>query len=147
MHDVYIAGALTNSRNPEGRKKFYEAIARACEEAGLEAYLPHMFTDPVDHPDISPQEVYLRDFAMVSGASLLIACVDEPSLGVGTELEIAKCAGVKIVLLYRSDGSPPGRMVRGNPAVVKEIAFESEEDAIRQLREFLASGGRHSRAR
>ncbi len=96
---AYISGALTGVGKPERLKGFYEEIGRVCEGAGITPYIPHQHTDPIANPDLSPGEVYERDRAEVRGSDLVIAYVGVPSLGVGTELEMAREAGVPIIPL------------------------------------------------
>ncbi|MBU2104189.1 MAG: DUF4346 domain-containing protein, partial [Nanoarchaeota archaeon] len=59
---IYIAGKLTGDASPEESKKFYEDIASVAEQSGFNAYLPHKFTDPIEHPHISAIEVYEKDY-------------------------------------------------------------------------------------
>ncbi len=137
---IYISGPLTRLKEPEKVKKFYEQIGEVCKEAGFSPYVPHLRTDPVKNADISPQEVWFTDFRLVKNACLLIAYVDEPSLGVGAELEIARYNGVPCILLYRKDGRV-SRMARGNPAVLKEVIFEDFKDCLFKLKKFLERKG------
>ncbi len=83
MSLVYISGALTTGSGIENIKKFYEAIGDLCIEKEMQVYIPHKHTDPVQHADVLPQEVYLKDVRQVSKSDLVIAYVGMPSLGVG----------------------------------------------------------------
>ncbi|TAE00700.1 MAG: XRE family transcriptional regulator, partial [Oscillatoriales cyanobacterium] len=58
MSKVYISGALTGIEKPAEVKTFYEAIGLLCQEIGFQAYVPHMYTDPINNPDISPSQVF-----------------------------------------------------------------------------------------
>jgi nucleoside 2-deoxyribosyltransferase len=138
MYDVYIAGELTRSDNPERMKQFYERISAVCKEAGLNPYLPHQHTDPREHPEHTPQYVYQRNRDIISNAKLIIAYVGKPSLGTGCELEIANSSKVK-ALLHHFNGEKVSRMARGSPSVVKVISYDTEEDALRLISEFLES--------
>jgi hypothetical protein len=135
MFDVYVAGELTRSANPDEQKKFYEDIAQICREAGLSVYLPHQHTDPISHPHLSPEEVYRKDYDIVANAKIIIAYVGQPSLGVGIELEIAKNNNIDIILIFRKD-EKVSRMARGIPGV-KAIQYESQKDALNQLKKAL----------
>lgn len=136
MHDIYIAGGLTRCKDPGRMKRFYEKIADACREAGFSPYLPHQHTDPREHPEHAPQDVYAKNHEIVSKARMIIAYVGEPSLGVGSELEIAKNNRTRIILHFFSTDKV-SRMARGNPAVLKTITYDSEDEAISKIREFL----------
>ena len=43
---AYVSGALTGIEHNPGIKKFYEDIAAVCAAEGIEAYVPHLLTDP-----------------------------------------------------------------------------------------------------
>jgi hypothetical protein len=136
MFDVYISGELTRCENPDEQKKFYVDIAVVCKELGYSVYLPHENTDPIKHPDVTPQEVYRKDYEIVSNAKYIIAYVGKPSLGVGIEIEIAKNSNVFIILIFHKDDKI-SRMARGNPGVKRIIQYESKEDALNQIRDAL----------
>ncbi len=130
--NIYIAGTLTQAVSPEQIKKFYERIAEVVTQQGFEAYLPHKNTDPIQHAHISAREVYEKDYEMISNSDIMICFVGEPSLGVGTELEIAKNNDVKIILIY-PEGQKISREALGNPAVAERIIYSSEEEALDKL--------------
>lgn len=129
---VFISGALTDISNPDHEKHKYERIGHLCEEKGLQAYLPHTFTDPDLHAHVSAQEVYKIDRYHVATSCLVIAFVDIPSLGVGQEIEIAQEHGVPTILVHHRDNRL-SRMTRGSPGIVTEIRYHDLEDAIQQL--------------
>lgn len=135
---VYVSGALTGVPEPEILKGFYEAIAEACEKADFEPYVPHLVSDPIQNPDMTPREVYELDKEQVTRADLVIAYVGEPSLGVGSEIEIARQNGISVILMMK-EGVRVSRMARGNPAVTAELRFKGYEDGVRKLTEFLSS--------
>jgi len=129
---IYIAGTLTHTRFPDKTKKFYERIAEVATQKGFEAYLPHKHTDPIEHAHISAREVYEKDYEMISDSDIMICFVGEPSLGVGTELEIAKNNNVKIILIYPKE-QKISREALGNPAISEKIIYSSEEEALDKL--------------
>lgn len=129
---VYISGALTGVPNAESVKSDYERIGRLCEERGFQAYVPHLHTDPVAHARFPAKHVYTTDKYHVCSASLVIACVDIPSLGVGQEIEIARECGVPVILVYRC-GHHVSRMTRGSPIIAAEVCYHDMEDALRHL--------------
>lgn len=137
MPQVYVTGELTLCKNPEEQKKFYEAIAAVCEETGFSTYLPHKHTDPIDHPDVTPREVYEKDHDIVANAEYLIAYAGQPSLGVGIELEIANKNDTRIIMMLHKDDKV-SRMALGCPGVDTLIAYESEEDALEQVQKALS---------
>lgn len=139
---VYVSGALSDV--PETIRQqylgFYEAIGRLIESTGLSAYLPHKNTDPVKHKDVTPKQVDQIDRTAVMSSMLVVAVADNPSLGVGIEVEMAYHANKPVVLICNRDklrGRRISRLIRGNPAVVCEIEYSEPEEALDQLREYL----------
>ena len=61
MYKIYVSGALTDVENPIETKALYEKIGLVCEEIGFQSYVPHLHTDPVNNPDITPREVFDKD--------------------------------------------------------------------------------------
>jgi hypothetical protein len=139
---VYIAGPLTDLV-PEKRamlREFYESLGQVCTEFGLEPYLPHQHSDPANQSHLTPQRVDQIDRLAVTQSVLVVAYVGVPSLGVGIEIEIAHHASKPVVILAEQTkivARRITRMVRGNPAVMSEIAFRDFEDAKIQLHQFL----------
>lgn len=133
---IYISGALTGIENPAAIKAFYETIGSLCKEIGLEAYVPHINTDPINNPDISPRQVFETDKHQVSTSDLVIAYLGSPSFGVGMELAYAETNSIPIILLYEK-GKGISRFPRGIPTVIFEIQFNDYEDALTQLKSVL----------
>lgn len=133
---VYISGALTGIDNLAEIRNFYENISSTCEEIGFQAYVPHLNTDPIHHPNITPQQVFETDKRQVSEADLLIAYIGYPSLGVGMELAYAEIKAIPIILLYET-GKEISRFPRGIPTVFAEIKFSNYDDALTQIKTVL----------
>ena len=139
---IYISGALSDV--PENDRNtyltFYERLGAVVESAGLIGYVPHKNTDPVRHKDVTPREVDLIDRSAVMLSILVVAVADNPSLGVGIEVEMAYHAAKPVVLLCQQDRVAArriSRLVRGNPAVIHEIVYDAQEDALVQFEQFL----------
>lgn len=133
---IYISGALTGVENPAIIKAFYEAIGSLCEEIGFGSYVPHLNTDPINNPDVTPRQVFEVDKHQVSTSDLVIAYLGYPSFGAGMELAYAETNSIPIILLYER-GKYVSRFPRGIPTVVSEIQFSNYEDALIQLKSFL----------
>ena len=133
---IYISGALTGIDNQESIKAFYESIGLLCQELGLNAYVPHLHTDPVKHPHVTPDQVFTKDKNQVINSDLLIAYIGYPSFGVGMEIAYAETKNIPTILLYEKDKTV-SRFPRGIPHKIAEIQFEDYEDALNQLRKVL----------
>ncbi len=136
MYKVYVSGALTDVKNPLETKALYEKIGSVCEEIGFQPYVPHLHTDPVNNPDITPREVFDKDKHQVSISDLVIAYLGSLSFGVGMELAYAESNKIPIILLYET-GKLISRFPRGIPTVIAEIQFNDCEDALNQLKTVL----------
>jgi len=134
--NTYISGALTGVENSAVIKAFYEAIGLLCQKIGLQAYVPHLNTDPINHPNVTPQQVFALDKHQVSQSNLVIAYIGFASLGVGMELAYADTNSIPIVLLYEK-GKYVSRFPRGIPSTISEIQFIDYEDALIQLKIIL----------
>ncbi len=121
-------------------RNFYEELGQVCRESGLEPYIPHHHGDPKRMTHLTPKDVDRIDRLAVTQAYLVVAYVGVPSIGVGIEVELAHHADKPVVLLYEKtklDERRITRLVRGNPAIAREIAFTDFADALNGLREFL----------
>ncbi len=140
---VYISGALTDMSEAERAelRAFYDDIGNVCKEYGFEPYSPHVYGDPKNVAHLNPTEIDRIDRLAVTQSYLVVAYVGVPSLGVGIEVELAHHSDKPVVLLYENEKFAQrriSRIVRGNPAVIREIAFSDYADACKQLRAFLA---------
>ena len=125
---VFVSGALTGIADAETVKSNYEHIGRLCEQLGLEAYIPHLHTDPMPTPMYLLEKYMRSDRYHVRTAGLVIAYVGLPSLGVGQEIEIARQYGVPVVLVYGAHRV--SRIDHGSPGVVAEIPYDSFDEAL-----------------
>lgn len=142
---VYVCGPLTDLP-PEQQiavKRFYQRIADLCYAIfGERAFVPHEHYDPVKHARFTPRQVDAAERRQVGErTSCLVAVPVAPSWGGGIEVEIAHHEEVPVVLLCEAAklaARKISRLLRGNPAVIAEISYATEEDALRQLKPVLA---------
>ena len=108
--------------------EIYDRVARICEELGLTCYRPHK-SSTTPTKGIPHSKVWRVDFERVSGAGLVVAYVGKPSLGVGAEIEMARTAGVPVVLLCESNRQEGlSRLNLGEPVIKETIIFDSPEE-------------------
>lgn len=135
INKIYISGALTHAN--ENIKLVYEKISKICQLVCSNIYVPHINgTDPIQHPGVTPQEVWQKNHREVASADLIIAYVGLPSLGVGAELEIARITNSDIILWWYKD-EKVSRMALGNPAAVEQIQADNENDLYKKLNSLL----------
>jgi len=136
---IFFSGPLTNLANPDATKAFYEKLDVASRSLGFDTFWAYKSgTDPVKNPEVTPQEVYDRDIKALDESDLMVSYMGEPSTGTGVEIEHAHMTDKPVVIIYPK-GIPVSRMMRGCPAVKKEIVYETEDDAIRKLEAYLSS--------
>jgi transcriptional regulator with XRE-family HTH domain len=130
------------------QKAHYERLRDRLRQPplGVDLYLPHKHSDPEHDSDLAPETVYHVDRLRVTSSSMVIACLDIPSIGVGQEIEIAMNTGIPVVC-YRHTRSRVSRMPLGNPIVSEDIygglsqddesgrviTYEGEEDLFDKL--------------
>lgn len=134
---IFFAGPLTDLAHPEKTKKFYTKLAEVATSNGCEYYWAwQRGTDPEMDPDVPASRVYQIDTYELEVSDFMVAYVGEPSTGTGIEIEYARRNRIPVILLYEK-GKRISRMLRGCPAVAKEIVFGSEKEAYELLDEFL----------
>src|SRR6266581_2702483 len=114
---VYLSGALSGLSSPEFARvtAIYDQISEAAEEAGLRAYRPHR-SPTAPGSEMEPTVVWRTDFARVTEADLVVAYVGVPAFGVGSEIEIARTAGVPVILVCEADRlAHVSRLALGSP--------------------------------
>lgn len=141
---AYIAGALTGvSYANRDIKEVYEEIESLCTELNILTYLPHrQGTDPIKNPLVSSYDVWKKDASAVFNVDVVIAYVGLPSIGVGSEIELARI-GAKEVILWWFEGEKVSRMARGNPAVVHQIEASSIDSLLSELHSYLSERQRN----
>jgi nucleoside 2-deoxyribosyltransferase len=115
---------------------YYENLGEVCVQAGFDAYIPHRYGDPKLVAGRTAHEIDRIDRLAVTQSCLVVAYVGIASTGTGIEIELAHHANKPVILLYeqkRLEERRVSRLVRGNPAVRTEIAFDTFDDALVSL--------------
>ncbi len=139
LPEIVVAGPLTVCKDHTIIREFYDNIIAICGELCLTAHCSHRTTDPYTHPHVDPAYIYQQNKRLVSNASLVVAYVGEPSLGVGQELEIAASNDVPVILLVEHN-TQVSRMALGSPSVTQVIRFGKFAEALDLLKAALQSG-------
>ena len=135
---AYFASALTglNSEQRENLFAVSDIVESVCDDLEIELYQPRKVTDPVNHPDVTSEDVFNLDKERVLKSDLLIHIADYPSTGAGEELDIALGALIPIVLIAHGD-TRMSRMVSGIPALKLTVTYRNHNDLRHELRERL----------
>ncbi len=136
--EVYLAGPMTNNdlelqAHCDRVREIVKRLLHAYDYLGLrfQVYDPADVTQPgSSHTD---EEVYVMDHDRTMSADLVIFHVNAPSLGVGSESQIAADATVPRVTISKT-GVPVSRMFRGifSPSIV-DISYADCADLELQL--------------
>ena len=90
------------------------------------------------HATYTPQQVDAAEREQVcKNTSLLVVVAIVPSWGGGIEVEMANQNGVPVLIICEQeklDARKLSRLLRGNPAVVQIIGYDSQANAIEKLR-------------
>ena len=136
---IFFGGPLTNLKHPDETKSLYKQMATVATNLGFDYFWAFLNgTDPILNPDVSSHDVYQRDIKELDASDIMIAYIGEPTTGTGIEIEHAHVTKKPVVILYEQN-TQISRMLRGCPAVVKEIIFSSTADALKQLETYLVS--------
>lgn len=136
---IFFAGPLTDLKNPDKTKAFYTKLAEVAQNHGFDYFWAFQHgTDPNVEHKISAREVYKRDKTELLKSDIMVAYIGEPSSGVGVEVELAHEHNIPVYVLYEK-GRWTSRMLRGCPAVKKEVVFTDEPDALSQFASLLKS--------
>lgn len=135
---IFFAGPLTELKNPEKTKAFYRKLARVAKVNGFDYFWAFLKgNDPIKNPDVPPGHVYKIDTYQLRRSDVMVAYMGEPSTGTGIEIQFANTHHVPVYILYEK-GKRISRMLRGCPAVKKEIVFTCEKDALTQFDSLLS---------
>ena len=101
-----------------------------------------MVSDPVKQAHLTPDQVDELDRFAVTRSELVIAYLDDPSHGVGIEVEMANHAHLPVWLVFSEKllhKRVISRLVRGNPACRGQpvIVFTDQEDLETRLNTHL----------
>lgn len=131
---AYFASALTKLSDAEREAVFADAteVRAICQKRRIYLYEPRLYTDPVNNPNVSAEDVYSIDRTQVIRSHLVILYGRYPSFGAGQEVEIATQAGIPIILL-RPGHARISRMVHGCFARLHEVAYDSSSELATRL--------------
>ena len=132
--NAYLASALTSLTSEQLNHLIAvsETVASVCADLEIDLYEPRKVTDPVNHPQVAPEDVFNMDRERVLNSDLVIHVADYASTGAGEELEFALSALIPILVIAHGDAQV-SRMVTGIPALKLIITY----DDLRELDQVL----------
>jgi len=130
----YLATPLTglSAKCDEELRRIVEVVRNVAAESqfnkpGFKIYWPGDHTHPKQHPDISANQVYVRDRSRASTHDFIVLFCASPSYGVGQENELATQAGVSAIRLVPKTGL--SRMMAGSFVRAKDVFYTGTLDA------------------
>lgn len=131
---IYVSGALQASRDLVAARALYAFVADTLANAGHQVYLPHQNTDPVFGRAASAGDVFKRDCEELFRADMVVALLNEPSLGVGAELALAASRGIKICA-YAERSTKVSRFIVGllEAQNVRLTSYDTRRDLASKL--------------
>lgn len=131
---AYITCPVSHSQK---RLSLLPTIEKITREVGLDAFVFKVGGEP--------QDIFNRDYEQLKSCQVLIADVSERSHGVGIEIGISFCLGLKRVLLLES-GQLVTKLAQGMPDTII-IQYDDESQLTSRLREALGGLFRQSNLR
>ncbi len=135
---IYFGGSIRAGRDDQ---ETYHQLIQGLQGHGT------VLTEHVGDPELtqwgddgpSDQMIYQRDMAWLTEASLMVAEVTIPSLGVGYEIGRAESRGIPVLCLYRGqDGRRLSAMISGNPNVTV-TEYSTVEEALVYIGGFIGN--------
>ncbi len=136
--NAYLASALTGLTQVEREHldAVSEIVGSVCKDLEIEVYEPRKAPDPVNHPQVSSEDVFNMDRERVLSSDLVIHVADYASTGAGEELDFALAALIPIVWIVHGD-TRVSRMVTGIPALKLTITYRDLDELSHELRDRL----------
>ncbi len=78
--NAYLASALTSLTSAQMNHliALSETVASVCAELEIDLYEPRKVTDPVNHPQVPPEDVFTMDRERVHNSDLVVHFADYP---------------------------------------------------------------------
>ncbi len=115
--NIYFAGSIRGGREDAD---IYAEIITLLQKHGevLTEHVADKSISSYGQTDMTEQEIYEKDVAMLRESDIVVAEITCVSIGVGYEIGYAESLGKKIVCLYRPEGGKrTSAMVAGNSHV------------------------------
>ena len=144
---AYISGALTQAKDIQACLQLYEELGKLCEECGIEAFVPHIKLNATDfflgrgNKRVEPRpadKIFLTESQAIREGDIILACLDDPSTGVGAELQLAIDNNLKIIAFHHIDVRISA-YIRGMLEQYSStiLAYENKDTLFKSLKPWL----------
>ncbi len=121
---AYITCPVTQSNN---RLNLLPLIKGVAEKSGLNTFVFIVGGEP--------KEIFERDYSQIKKCDLIIADVSEPSHGVGIEIGLSYCLGLRRILLFEK-GKKITKLAQGMPNTIF-VEYSSIEEMKSKLKQAI----------
>lgn len=133
---IYFSGSITGGRE---HQEYFDVIISVLKKHGevLSEFVGDKTLTSYGSPNMTPQEVYIRDVGMIEACDIVVADITTPSTGVGYEVAYAEKLQKAIFCLYHEiEGKKPSSMITGN-AYCKVFSYKTKEEIEGIVTSFL----------
>lgn len=128
---IYFSGSIRGGRD---HAEFYDFTIQEIKKFGEvnSEFVGDKTLTSYGSLNMTNEEIYSRDIAMINDSDIVIADVTVPSLGVGYEIAYAEKINKKIYCLYHQvEDKMVSAMIAGNPNC--EIFIYKDKEEIRDI--------------
>ena len=136
---IYVAGALLGAADLEEACARYWELGNNLRDKGFDVYLPQEHTHPEGTRELRARQVFEQGVRELRDSEVLLALLDEPSLGTGAEIALALETGMTVIGAHRF-GTPVSRFVVGlleSEANTKMIVYETLTELAARVQDVL----------
>lgn len=135
--NIYFAASISGGRQ---QADIYPIIIHDLRQYGriLSEFVGDSKTTKMGNRELTPEQVYQRDMALIDVAQVVVAEVTVPSLGVGVEIAYAGYSGKPVLALYQpAAGRRLSAMIAGDHNVTV-VEYQSNNELMAAIKRFFA---------
>ena len=136
--DIYFSASISGGRQ---QADIYPIIIQGLRQYGrvLTEFVGDLTTTKMGDRELTPQQVYQRDIALIDSSQMVVAEVTVPSFGVGVEIAYAGSSGKPVLALYQpARGRRLSAMIAGDQNVTV-AEYQSNEELFAAIKRFFAT--------
>jgi nucleoside 2-deoxyribosyltransferase len=135
--NIYFSCSITGGRADE---EIYQHLVAEMLRQGHEVPTAHLSSSEVMEMEtvVDANEIFVRDMAWLEESDAVVAEVSTPSHGVGYEIAVGLALHKPVFCCYRK-GRRVSKIITGNNSPTLTVhEYESHQDAVVMMNEFLA---------
>lgn len=135
--NIYFSASISGGRQ---QADIYPIIIHDLRQYGrvLTEFVGDLETTKMGNLEMTPEQIYRRDIALIDSAQVVVAEVTTPSLGVGVEIAYAGYSGKPVLALYQpAAGRRLSAMIAGDHNVTV-AEYQSNNQVMAAIKRFFA---------